>query len=162
MQFLITQRTTTTPGPNVTFDCPACKSDGVAGETAAVEELNRLFGLVPLMTSDWVTIRCGSCRRYFASSPSPDELAQMSRSDVSEMIANWQATNVDFLVKFCVIVSIVGGVVPFLGVLFGLIGVLCTFKSRSRWRIAAQVGVGISLLSTLAVIVFVMIPNHKS
>ena len=76
-------------------------------------------------------------------------MAAMPREELSQMIASRDATHVEVLVKFLVIISIVFCIIPYFSLIIGLIAVACTFKRRSGWRTAAFVGAALSLLSTI-------------
>ena len=151
MRVIITQRTTTTPGPAITIDCPACKSASVGASAEAVEEQNSFFWVVPFFTTRWVNVSCGACGKRFGSPRSCDELARMPRAEVSQLLATWQDTHVEFLVKFCVIVGLVLSVIPVMGLIFAAIGLAFTYRRRTTWRTLAFLGLGISILSTLLV-----------
>jgi hypothetical protein len=144
------------------MDCPACKATGVVGHTATVMHKITLFAFIPFITSRSYTICCATCGQYFDSPQSPEKMAQMAQAQLADMLENWQVTNVDFLVKFCIIVSIVLGLAPILGLIFALIGVACTRKKRGRWKIAALVGLALSVISSVAFVVILNIGNHKS
>ena len=160
--FIITQKTTTTPGSNIVIDCPSCNSSGVGAGTFDVEERNRFFGFIPFFTSRWVSVECESCHKQFGSPQSCEELARMSRQEVSQLLAIWQETNVAFLVKFCVIVSLLIGILPFAGLPFGIIGVAATFRRRTKWRAAARIGLGLPLFSSLVAVVLVIAQKFSS
>lgn len=148
MEILIARRTTTTPGPKVTFDCPVCKTAGVSGQTASVVETGSFFYVIPFFVSRWVTLECASCNKCFKSPSTPEEMAAMPREELSQMIARQDATHIELIVKFLVIISVVFCIIPYFSLIIGLIAVACTFKRRSGWRIAAFVGTALSLLST--------------
>jgi len=134
--------TTSVPGPVLTMDCPACNAKRTAIDTAEVTSREKLFGLIPATTNQWTTITCRSCKRTFRSPVSTHFLADMTCSQISNLVATEGMAHVDGMVKIFICASMI---IPGFGVLFGVIGVIGTRHTRSGWRIAAYVGLVLSI-----------------
>ena len=144
MEILITSKTTKTPGPTVKIDCPACGGKELPAITVETEEKNSLFWIIPLFTSRFVSVSCSACGKTFRTALKADQLAQIGREEISRHLA----AAVPFLAKFCVVMGITLAVIPFLGLIFALIGIAFTMTRSARWKIAAIVGLVLSLSST--------------
>jgi len=155
VSILIISETTETPGPEITFDCPACGKQGVVGKTSEVTEKNSLFWIIPLFTSRVRGIVCGQCGKAFRTSLALEELSAAS----PEELARDLGAQVDFLAKFCIVTGLVLAIVPFFGLIFAGIGTLCTLKRRTGWRTAAFIGLALSAISTVGIMVMLMIES---
>jgi predicted nucleic-acid-binding Zn-ribbon protein len=144
----IVTKTSKLPGPVLQMDCPSCGANAVAAKTADVTAREYLYGLIPVTTSRWVSITCGACNRAFRSPFSCSELATLTPQELSAVVAVKGMAYVGFITKFCIILSLVLGIMPICGLLCALIGVIGARNSRSRWRTAAFIGLGISIIST--------------
>jgi hypothetical protein len=67
----------------------------------------------------------------------------MTPDQISQLVASEGMTYVKSLVKICICVSMI---MPLIGIVFAIIGVVGTRKTQSRWKTAAYVGLGLSIL----------------
>ena len=144
----VVTRTTTVEGPRLKLNCPNCEARGIAAGSADVTAKEFLFGVIPVTTNHWATITCGACQRSFRLRNPTSELAAMTPEQLSELAASRGMAYTGNLIKFCILISVVLGIFPFVGLIFALIGLIGTHNRRTKWRIAAWVGLIISLLSS--------------
>jgi predicted nucleic-acid-binding Zn-ribbon protein len=134
---------TTTPGPILAMDCPHCGARGTEADTADVVAEELLFGLIPVGTTDWTTITCRKCGRSFRSQKCCAELRAMTPVQISEFVARAGMSYVSNIVKIYIVASMI---VPGLGVIFAIVGVVGTRGCRSHWRTAAYIGLVFSIV----------------
>lgn len=137
-----------TEGADVTFNCPKCGTQRATAKTQGTEEKISL-AFIPLFTGIFTTLACRTCGKSFKIDKTLEEVLKLDVRSISENIEN----NIPFLIKFCVVGGIAAGILPFLGFILALVGFCATFKRRSGWRIAARIGLVLSLLSTAAMII---------
>jgi len=155
MFILIASKTTETAGPEITFNCPACGKEGVAGKTSEVMEENSLFWIIPFFTSRVRHIVCGQCGKAFRTRLSLEQLSAASPEDLARDVA----AQVNFIAKFCIITGLVLAILPFFGLVFAGIGMLCTWKRRTGWRTAAIIGLVLSAIPTAGIMVMIMLSS---
>ena len=71
----------------------------------------------------------------------------------SEAIAQNLDKSVPFLIRFFIVISIALFIIPFVGLIFGGIGLSGTATRASGWKKAAVVGMVLSLLPFVAMII---------
>jgi hypothetical protein len=150
LMLAIITKTKTEPGQDLQIDCPNCNRPGAVAKTADVTAREYLFGLVPITTTRWTTVTCGACGRCFRLSKSCSSLATMSQASISGLLESEGITYVSPVVKFCIVLSIVVGILPFFGLGVAIAGIIGSRKARGGWRTAAFVGLVISALATIA------------
>jgi hypothetical protein len=153
----LTTKKTITCGIDIPMNCPNCQARGVIARAADVTSREYVYGLVSVTTSYSTTITCGACQRSFRSPWNCDELATMNSEQVSEVVARYGMSYVGNITKFCILMSLIFGIVPVFGLGCATVGVIGTRNSRSRWRAAAFVGLAISTISTLMEVAFLLI-----
>ena len=116
-------------------------------------EKNTVLWVFPFFTSSVRRIVCEDCGKVFRTSLSLEQLSSASPEDVARDVA----AQVAFLAKFFVVAGLVLAILPFFGLVFAVIGMLCTFKRRTGWRTAGIVGLVLSTISTAGVIVILML-----
>jgi hypothetical protein len=142
-------KTAAVPGIPVVIDCPVCSAQGILAGTADVTAREYLYGVVPVSTTHWTTITCSACGKSFRSSKSCADLALMTPQEVSDLVATFGMSYVADVYKIFIVASIL---MPCIGVIFALIGILGTRGTRSRWRTAAYVGLVTSLAGVAVLI----------
>jgi predicted nucleic-acid-binding Zn-ribbon protein len=148
MQILITTKWTYTQGPDVTFNCPKCGTQEAQAQTQGTEEKNSLFWLIPLFTTAYTKLTCGNCSNSFKLTQPLEEVENLAPEVISQNLEK----SVPFLIKFCIVSSIALFIIPFVGLIFGGIGLAATAKKPTGWKKAAIVGLVLSLLPILAMI----------
>ncbi len=149
MQILITTKWTYTEGTDVAFNCPKCGAHGTHARTQEIEEKNCLFWLIPLFTARYTKLSCGNCRKTFRLTKPLEEVQALGPETLSQHIEK----SVPFLIKFCIVSSIVLFLIPFVGLILGGIGIAGTAKKTSGWKKAAVVGIVLSSIPALALII---------
>lgn len=154
-------KTTTVPGPDLLMDCPSCSARNTLAKAADITAREYLYGFIPITTNRWTAITCGSCNRAFRSPLPLADLAVMTPEEISVLVSVYGMAYVDFLTKFCIVISIVFSIVPLISLPCAIIGLLSTRKRRTRWRTAAWVGLGLSLIFCVLFIVAVSMGNKS-
>jgi hypothetical protein len=139
------QEFTYTEGPQVVFDCPGCQAQGVAGNTQGTRERFMSFGLIPLFCVHYTDVACTRCGRSFRLSQKVETVAALAPEAIARGIRSGQ---IPFFIKFSIVTGVLLGVLPVVGLIFAAMGVVFTAKKPSRWRTAAFVGLGLSLIAT--------------
>jgi hypothetical protein len=153
MQILITTKWTYTQGPDITINCPKCGTAGATAHTQGTEEKNSLFWLIPLFTPRYTKLTCGNCGKSFRLVKPLDEVEQLNPEAISQNLEK----SVPFLIKFCIVSSIALFIIPFVGIIFGSIGLAATARKPSGWKKAAIIGLVLSLLPVAAMIIVLIL-----
>ena len=133
MSALITSKRVYTEGPELPFHCPRCGKLNEWAQTCETAEEVSILILIPLSTTRFTKLRCTRCRKSFTLVKSLDEVQALCPEDIAQCLA----MQVPFFVKFCIVTSFVLMPFPFVGLVFGGIGLVATVNKLSRWKWAA-------------------------
>jgi hypothetical protein len=142
------------------IDCASCTAKATPAVAVDTTAREYLYGLIPVTTSHYTSITCGSCGRAFRVPLSCDQLAAMTPAQITQLVATEGMAFVGNITKFCIVMSLVFCLLPFFGLCCAIAGVIGTRKCRSNWRTAARVGFAISLV--LSLVATVVIATQKS
>lgn len=150
---------TRSPGPIVQMDCPSCGAKDVATATAGVISEERIFGLFSATKTHWTEVQCSACHRIFRSPVSTDTLGRMTAAEITQAISSYGMAYVGNITKFCIVMSILFGVIGPFGLAMAIVGLIGTRKSRTLWKPAAYVGLTISVVCSI--LLFWSVANER-
>jgi hypothetical protein len=155
--FLETTEDQTTPGPEVMIVCPVCRERGVA-ETSDHRHRAFFLGLIPFIDSRWTSVVCPNCKRTLHSKVKAIELAVLPPERVAAAISH----RASFLKASLAIIGLLVALFPFVGLAFGLLGLLVNWRHRGWTKkvcyVAVVVGAAITVVALTDMVLF---PNHR-
>ena len=175
MGILIVTTSTFTEGPQVVFDCPRCKAQGVSANTQETEEKGLAYNLVPVFKSRYTDLTCNGCGKSFRLDQPLDAVAALAPEEISRRVRERIPVFIKFSIgigialplivllafggagtgaPFTAIIGTMGfSLVSLLGFIFSAIGLAATIGKRSWWRLASIIGLAPFLVSITVMLV---------
>lgn len=175
MGILIVTTSTFTEGPQVVFDCPRCKAQGVSAKTQETEEKGLAYNLVPVFKSRYTDLTCNGCGKSFRLDQPLDAVAALAPEEISKRVRKRIPVFIKFSIGIGIALPLIvllafGGagtgapftaiigttvfsLVSLLGFIFSAIGLAATIGKRSWWRLASFIGLAPFLVSITVMLV---------
>jgi hypothetical protein len=136
-------------GPEISINCPACKSRNVKASVYDQRDRALLLGLIPVATTNATWVKCTSCRGTHLSQKPWRELRGLSAAQLDGVIV----TRISPILKLFAIASVLLFLLAPVGLICGVIGAIGTRRSPGWVRKLSQVGI---ILSSLSLIVWII------
>jgi hypothetical protein len=127
-------------GPNIRVNCPTCGPGAEARTYEYVEKMGILF--IPLLTQRETYVVCRSCKRSRVCHIPLDELPSYSPEELDKHLH----PRVSIIVKVLAVASVLVFCAPFVGLIFGGIALLATYKTGGWPRVVSIIGIVLSAL----------------
>jgi hypothetical protein len=145
-----------TPGPEVMIVCPVCRERGLA-QTADKRHRAYYLGLIPIINSRWTSVVCPNCKRTLHSKVKAVELAVLPPEQVAASISH----RASFLQASLAIIGLLVAMVPIVGLVFGLLGLLVNSRHRGWTKKVCYVAVIVGAMTTVVGLTgMALAPNH--
>jgi hypothetical protein len=131
-----------TPGPDARFNCPACGED-VPARTYALKEIIGVF-FIPLITQRETYVECSGCGLYRLTRLPLEELSGYSADELTPHLYR----RVSIIVWTLAFASVLGFCLPVIGLAFGALGLLMSWRTGGWPKRLSMVGLALSSVVT--------------
>lgn len=132
----------------IQFECPRCgASDAVAQQ---LKHVGKAYGLITVMVTTENVVLCEECGLESRSKIHPAELVSIPTDQIRDYIQ----PKIEFVAKFCIIISIVLCFAAMVTLPMAIYGFVSVRRKSRRWKKLAMTGL---VLSALWFVVFVLV-----
>jgi hypothetical protein len=142
------------PGGETRIHCPSCGRRDILARIVGKRETAKAFFLIPFLqkTTWWVV--CTDCETELYSRLDADELSWRTPDDLADSVY----VRVSLIRKALALLSLVLGVFPLIGLVFGVIAVVANRKSRGWPKGVSYLGLVLAIAFHLALAILILLP----